>query len=245
MRCYSSRRGRRAASLVMALVAAILLAAAGTSQAYTIDTKTSTPTPSLFTDFGIGTTGYLEETVGQTFVTDSQDTVLDDFSFWITPCCYTSGAMKFKAYVMGWDTAAKHATGSVLYESDMASVPWGTTGVNGLKEYKFVTSGVALQPNQNYVAFVSTSAAGNTSNGGTDFAYTSDKYTGGGFFYLDNGTATGQWTQTAWTAQAGDTVFVANFSAPQNVPEPATMALLLTGAVPVLFRRRRRPGRLS
>jgi hypothetical protein len=74
----------------------------------------------------------------------------------------------------------------------------------------------------------------------------SDSYSGGNIVYDRNGSDFAQLTSQTWDSVLDgfigtrDTWFVANFSEPSQVPEPATAALLLFGIAGLAVARRRR-----
>jgi hypothetical protein len=142
---------------------------------------------------------------------------------------------------MGWDGAK--ATGPVLYESGAMSLPG-----SGFTPVTFTTGGLNLTTGSQYVLFINSSTLFDGINDEGTMANTTsptDSYAGGEFAFLNHGSnfnavTTDNW-QLGWTGPGGDTAFKAEFSngAPP-VPEPTSLALLASGAFPLLRRIRRR-----
>jgi len=182
------------------------------------------------------------ETYGQTFKVTGPETVLDSFSFWMKPVLAPGNPpvylapIAFAAYVMSWDTSAKKATGSILYQS-------GTTTVGpetALKKLTFDTGGLTLTDGVVYIAFMSTSAIsdGFLSDEGWVGYRESDVYSDGGFYYFNSGKDFSSLTTYGWEnsySQGGthDLAFQASFSDPSNaaVPEPSSLVIFGVGAI--------------
>jgi hypothetical protein len=168
-------------------------------------------------------------TYGQTFALPGGDGVLNSWTFTLDN---VSNPFAMEFMVGTWDTTTNHMTGSALYQSPSVDTTTGSAN------YTF-TPNVTLAPGQEYVAFLTVS---NSPGAGTASMplNSTNAYADGGFFFLNNGTDTSQWTSTAWdNFTNNDAAFTATFS-PSSVPEPGTLAMFGTGALGLLgaFRHR-------
>lgn len=198
---------------------------------------------------GFGKGAY--ETFGQTFTAPAGGNFLQTFSFWLGDDELGNGTLNapsllFSAYVMEWDTANNHATGPVLYSSAVYSGPSSPS-----QRFDFVTTNVAVNAGTQYVAFLSASAS--LADIATTDAYAFMEttllgtYTGGSFFFTDNGSDFNALSTDPWQfigAPDSQAHFAAEFSrsAVSVVPEPSSLVLLVTGlsALMVLAVRKKR-----
>lgn len=224
------RRTYKAATLA---IAAFTLSASSVSAQTLSLPDNDTPTWGL----GKGATA----TMGQTFFAPTGYSVLQSFSFWLSNdpgLALNPTALSFQAFVMQWDAANGHATGPVLYTSAAQSGPTAFS-----QRYNFVATNTLLDPSLQYVAFLSASPfLGNiTPTDANAVLETSllGTYTGGGFVFFDNGTDFAALSNTTWD-YTGDpsyqTRFEAKFTnaAVSVVPEPSSIALLVSGLAAIL-----------
>ncbi|MES2149676.1 MAG: PEP-CTERM sorting domain-containing protein [Pseudomonadota bacterium] len=196
------------------LSAAALGLAAFAAQATTIDTTSvHSSTISPFADINTAT-------YGQTFSTDNVNTVLNSFSLYLLN---GSNTVDFKAYIYKWN--GSKANGGALYTSNIMHFSGSS-----LTEFSFNTGGIALNGNQQYVAFLSTTGVAGGEDGSASMQFGSS-YDGGGMVYYNNGDDFGLLTSHNWdsTTMTGDVLFKALFSAPvapAGVPEPGSLALM-------------------
>lgn len=183
---------------------------------------------------------------GQTFLT-SQAGTLDNFSFWLNAHPVFSPNVAFKAYVMAWDGAK--ATGPVLFESGVFGGP-----TQFMQRYSFATGGLALDADEEYVAFLSTIGFEDLMTPGAGvlggYNLNQSAYPAGHFIGLNHINGWGDITSRNWLHDEGcpqcSAAFIANFDgyddSPRNdiAPEPASIALLSTGLIGLGFVVRRR-----
>ncbi len=177
-------------------------------------------------------TNAANSTYGQTLITPNGSNSLDSFSFQLNahgnPQIYNPN-LHFNAYVMGWDAANEHATGSVLWKSDTKVGP-------GF--YNFVTGGVLVAPNQNIVLFLSTTEVIDQMLDkiyGLLMGYGYDDYTSGTWINSYYGGTFSDLSTVTWYHNEGcyscDAAFTARFSNNPFLiaPEPSTCLLLACG----------------
>jgi PEP-CTERM motif len=218
------------------IIAATMLALAAPQLAEAQDIDTTGAYTEAYSGFGVPNTA----TFGQTF-TPRYQRQLDSFSLFLTGTTYTNGlpiggTINFIAYLFAWD--GQKATGPALFSSGYTSFSGSPDGVP--QEFVFVTNGLMLESNAQYVAFLTTSGlqAGQTNSyslmpiaGSPE----SNRYSGGQFVYQNNGDDFGLLTTQAWSEEVngtGDVWFKADFSGtlpPSGVPEPAAWGLMIAG----------------
>ena len=174
------------------------------------------------------------QTSGETFVTPAGFPVLDTFSLW-----FATGD-PFQGFVYQWNGTTP--VGSALFaspvmtQSPVPQVPQQVT---------FNVGALALNPGNQYVAFVQTANHG----GGMEIGYLATSVPGGGDTYASGTLVVGPSLPTnpvggTWTSFPNDDEFVATLSpaAPPvtSAPEPASLCLLGTGlaGIGVVARRR-------
>lgn len=181
----------------------------------------------------------VSHTVGQTFVVPAGAGALTAFRFYLRDDPYTpvgtgedqENPVQFRGYIMQWDAANGHATGSVLYQSSGR-----VTTDNGLREsFEFDTGQLNLAAGTPYVAFVnlldylethynntSVVLGRSSAPGGT--------YSGGSLVSATDGALTFAALGTdAWSVFANEDVEFQAFFASAAVPEPAVLLLTLLG----------------
>jgi hypothetical protein len=160
-------------------------------------------------------------TYGQTITATPSANVLESFSFAMTTL---PGAL-FKAYVFNWD--GEKATGPALF----TSAPLSTGLYTNVDEITVETGRLSLTPGSQYMLAFSTSGLnlGLTTSRKNKWGLADDTYSGGGFFYLNNGADASAFTATAWDSSLSDLdlAFTAKTSMVSAVPEPSTRALFL------------------
>ena len=146
-------------------------------------------------------------TFGQSFTAPIYNHTMTSFTFYLEPIMSGSD-VGFTAYIYQWDKSTDTAVGSPVFTSSQLS----TAGM-AADEYSAVTINTGdldLIPNGKYIAFFSASGTdtGNVTDPvnvgflGHDFDGIDD-YDGGGFFYLDNGSDTSQFTSGPWLDEVG------------------------------------------
>lgn len=205
------------------LAGALLLLPVSTALAQTsIDTISGWNGSTFISSFGVTNTA----TYGQTVTVAAGAGPLNSFSFEIGNC---SANVSFRGSVYAWD--GSKATGASLYQSGVMSVAAGST----YNLVTFNTGGITL-PAGTYVLFASTSEdQGGAPNSACRWGAVAGNtaYTGGNFVFLNNGTATSQWTGTNWSSFSQDLAFQVNgisVSAPPaatGAPAASTTSLLI------------------
>jgi Pentapeptide repeats (8 copies) len=193
----------------------------------TIDT-----TPSWNGSHGVQSFGYQDTaTYGQTVTVPATDTKLDSFTFYMKQ----PTGLLFRGEVYAWDNTANHATGSALYESSATH----TTDSTVFQPITFNTGGINLTAGAHYVLFATISkdyAADAGAGRGPWGAITTDAYSGGDFFYVNNRGDTSQWTSGPWNRASGcqphtafcladDLAFKASFS---SAPPTQSFTVIVT-----------------
>jgi hypothetical protein len=174
-----------------------------------------------------------EQTFGQTFTVTGEN-VLVDFQFFLFQP-FDKSPVTLRGYIMAWN--GLRATGPILFESDPVTINniSGSPTINYLP-YTFSTGGLALDPGQKYVAFLS---------GATDYSGTSgeaamgvnfsNSYSGGEFVFINNKYDFSRLSSPTenWGVSTGeDAIFVANF---QSAPAPSSLTLIAAGGVGWMF----------
>lgn len=190
-------------------------------------------------------------TYGQTFRLPTDYDQMSDFSFQLRSS--GTGDVRFIAYLSEWDDAAGSLTGSLLYLSATQTLPSSTA--TSFTPFTFSFPTLTLDPTKTYIAFLSTSAVGGNSAGGSaemgspNFKFSDGvgaAYTGGRFVYFGNDSFNllydSKWEGIEADDEHRDAAFVANFSRSSQlvaVPEPATygMIAVLTLSGAIAFRR--------
>lgn len=223
-------------------LALLLAVCGGPARAGVIDTISSWDGVSFNTSFGVPNTA----TYGQTFTADAAlGSQLDSFSFYLHNDNGNSSPTPFAAYVAAWD--GTKVSGPILYKSDVRQLP-GDPGAPDYTEFTFNTGGVQVTAGSQYVVFLSVSEY-YTGNIQARMARSGEVYSGGNFVYYNNANNFGNLTSNEWDylgGGRGDASFLMTFSdgAPSAVPEPASMSLLVLGAVGMIgYRVRRRKAR--
>ncbi len=162
-------------------------------------------------------------TYGETFTSPAGDTFLKDFSLYMAGP-YSGGDIKLEAYVATWTGSM---AGSLLWQSGL--VDYANTGNAQLT----FSPGLQLNPNQNYVVFLSVSQHYGDSTGLSYISGGNNSCPGCFFAYNNNGGDFNSLFTTNWTnGLSPDFAFTADFtsgSSQGTVPEPGTLALLGTG----------------
>ncbi len=161
------------------------------------------------------------ETYGQTITVPLLDPVLLSWTFYMEQ----STSIHFQGEVYAWN--GHMATGPSLFESAVMT----TTDPNASQAVTFDTGGLTLTPGGTYVLFASSSKNVQSGGGGVwGYVPGGSGYTGGAFYYLNNGTDDTQWTSNFWstTGSRNDLAFNAEFDSPAAVPEPRARILLAT-----------------
>lgn len=216
---------RRGFGFLTAAVFVILFSAP--AWAHTVlDTITTWNGTTYVQSFGVSNTA----TYGQVITVPATDTVLKDFSFEMN----LPSTVIFRGEVYAWD--GTKATGPSLYES----APAHTSGSGNFELITFtIPNGVALKAGQQYVIFASTSKDQATGSGTGSWGRIAS---GTGFYYINNGSDSSQWTASAWTNYGSDLAYRATFDSLTNVPamnEWGMIAFALLAGLSSLFFLRR------
>jgi hypothetical protein len=224
---------------------ALTLGGSGRARAELIDTTTSWDHQSAISKFGqLAPSKGGIATIGETFTTDSTHTTLNSLTFYVTDGArfgITLPPLSFQTYVMAWN--GSQATGPVLYTS-----PVETASLAGLRPFTVNTSNLQLDPNQQYVAFISTSGLpkGPFTMGAVGVTGRTAS-SGGMLVSLANGNNFSAVTSQSWKTYPGaSAAFRAHLSGSPSVsaapvPGGLTMALLGCGSLLGWSWRRRRP----
>lgn len=183
-------------------------------------------------------------TFGQTFLAPTGFNTLQSFSFWLTNDdglgATNSSSLLFRAYVMQWDVANGHTTGSTLYSSAVRSGPTSMS-----ERYDFSTVSALLTPGLQYVAFLSVSGLSSSINAdvataGMETTFDGE-YAGGQFVFTDTGDDLAALNSGEWDYSGGIPGYQARFHAEFTtgavsvVPEPSTVLLMFSGLSALLF----------
>lgn len=174
-------------------------------------------------------------TYGQTFVLSAGNGVLTSWTFSLEA---STAAFPMQFGVGLWDTANSRMAAAPFYFSSTVNTAIGDAN------YTF-TPNLTLTPGQEYVAFLTITNTPGVGTAQMPLA-SGSLYTGGSFFFLNNGTDASQWTTQGWQSIPGaDAAFTAQFdpaAPPVNgaVPEPGSLALFGTGALGIVASLRRR-----
>lgn len=167
----------------------------------------------------LGGDGGCGQTFGQTFTVATSDTKLTNFSFYMPSASNTAS---FKLFA--WDGSNK--TGVALYDS-------GLTALTGNSVVATFAPEVNLIQGNQYIAFLESTTVGDF---GSFEAIDASSYSGGNFLWERNAGDGG------WNDFNLDSRFAATFTAntDNNVPEPASIALLGLGLAGIAVTRKRK-----
>ena len=136
-----------------------------------------------------------------------------------------------QGYLFAWD--GTKATGSALFTSPVMA----TTDSSVFQAISFDVGGAPVTSGDKYVFFASTSEDSGSGQGQWGAIQNGGSY-GGGFYYLNNGTDSTQWTSQAWSTSLSSrsAAFTADFA---PTPEPTSLALAGLGGLALLLRKRK------
>ena len=205
----------------------IVLIVSGVSQAAFIFDSTSSWTGTSMGAFGG------DALIGQTFGAEIGNTRLDYFSFYVADDV-NPDFMIFNFHVMEWSIPQLKPVGPVIYSSGLISST-NNHGIGGWEKITFEINGLELESagSKAYIAIVSVPSG---VNGTCWLGYVGDVYSGE-FTYASGGindALTTNWT-TDYPGHNGDMAFEIGF----NVPEPATLSLLVTCGLTFVQKRRK------
>lgn len=174
-------------------------------------------------------------TIGQVFTVDPNFTHLDSIAFGIANTGTTD--VHFTVLITAWDSAASHATGSVLFSTGPLTLPSALSTFVPLG----LPANISLTGNTQYVAFFTASSLFDGTADSAKLAFVgSDVYAGGGTVFLDNGNDPALLGSATWGTTTADLAFTATFSAEAvPVPEPSTYSLVGGGLLMALIALRR------
>lgn len=201
------------------VIGALLLIAAGSLSAQTVDTRGPNAR-------GVVTT----PAFGQTFTVPVGATSIESFSFFFASNAadVTSPVTTFYAYLMAWDGTSPQ--GAILYQSALRDAGPCCTIV----QETFNTSGLSLSAGGTYLAFIApTFGSLVNTQAALNFEFL-DTYAGGSAAFAHSCGA--DLASCSWAlAPTRDNDFVATFSStgitPVPVPEPRSVGLLAVGVV--------------
>jgi hypothetical protein len=168
-----------------------------------------------------------EYTFGQTFTATSVN-ILTDFQFSLFQP-FDQSPVTVRAYIMVW--SGLQPSGPILFESAPVSVSniSGNPTISYLP-YNFSTGGLALDPGQRYVAFLSAGRDYSGVPGAAAMAVNfSDSYSGGQYVYIHDQYNFSRLTSPTenWAVSSGeDAIFVADF---KSTPAPSSVVLIASG----------------
>lgn len=170
------------------------------------------------------------QTYGEVFTSPANaDNNLTSFSFYMGDAI-DSGAIITGAYIATW---TGFNAGTLLYSAGPVSYD-----NNGNEEITVNTGGLSLTSNTQYVMFLSTSNFSGQSVG-TAYVASGSSIPGlNGFVYNNNGADFGSLFTTSWSGPLSpDWAVNLNFT---NVPEPATLGLIVMGGLGLVGALRKR-----
>jgi hypothetical protein len=162
-------------------------------------------------------------TYGEIFTAPSApDTNLASFGFWMADPVAT-GDIILGGYIATWTGTN---AGTLLYSSGAVDYP-----NVGEAEISFTTGGLAMNPGQQYVMFLSVSQFSGQSVGQAQVDAGSSIPGLNGFAYYNNGGDFNALFTNPWDAQgiSPDWAVELNFTGGNGVPEPGTLMMLGTG----------------